>query len=103
VVFFASLLQRLNVGVRSELPKNYRLFFRDLGKEIKAIRTAREMSQEDMIYHGFTVRHWQRMEAGEPFTVISLLRICEAFQIPIENLVARAGAHLRTKKTAKEV
>ena len=56
-----------------------------------------------MIFHGFTVRHWQRMEGGEPFTVTSLLRICEAFEMPIEKLTARAGKHLKISKTAKEV
>jgi transcriptional regulator with XRE-family HTH domain len=78
------------VGARKELPRNYRLFFRDLGKEIKAYRAARKWSQEDMIFHGFTVRSWQRMESGEPFTVVTLLRVCEAFDVSI--------AHLRKSK-----
>jgi DNA-binding Xre family transcriptional regulator len=52
-----------------------------------------------MISHGFSVRHWQMMEAGRPITVFTLLRVCEAFDIPVEQLVASVAHHLRKKKT----
>jgi len=34
-----------------------------------------------MISYGFSVRHWQMIEAGRPTTLFALLRICEAFDI----------------------
>ncbi len=86
------------VGATREIPSHYRRFFRGLGHEIRTHRTARKLSQEDMISFGFSVRHWQMMEAGRPITMITLLRVCEAFDIPVEKLVASAAHHLRGSK-----
>ena len=99
VVFLLVLGQRWYVGASREIPEHYRRFFRGLGQEIRACRTARKLSQEDMISYGFSVRHWQMMEAGRPMTVLTLLRVSEAFDIPLETLVASAGHHLRTDPT----
>jgi DNA-binding Xre family transcriptional regulator len=51
-----------------------------------------------MYSHGFSVRHWQMIEAGRPFTMFTLLRICEAFEIQPDQLVAGLGQHLRKRK-----
>ena len=59
-------------------------------------RTERKLSQEDMISYGFSVRHWQMIEAGRPSTLFTLLRICEAFGIQPEQLVA--GLFRKRKK-----
>lgn len=80
-----------------ELPQRYRRFFRGLGHEIRAARVARELSQEDMITYGFSLRHWQKMESGSPITVTSLLRVCDAFEIPVEQLVSSAARLLRER------
>jgi hypothetical protein len=98
VVFLLVLPQRGVVGASRELPAHYGRFFRGLGAEIRACRTARKLSQEDMISYGFSVRHWQMMEAGRPITVFTLLRVCEAFDIPVEKLVASVAHHLRKGK-----
>jgi hypothetical protein len=98
VVFLLVLIQRGVVGATREIPAHYLRFFRGLGHEIRACRTARKLSQEDMISFGFSVRHWQMMEAGRPITVITLLRVCEAFDIPVEQLVASVAHHLRGRK-----
>src|SRR5580698_3657051 len=98
VVFLLVLAQRGSVGASREIPTHYERFFRGLGHEIRACRTARKLSQEDMISYGFSVRHWQMMEAGRPITVITLLRVCEAFDIPVEQLVASVAHHLRKGK-----
>jgi transcriptional regulator with XRE-family HTH domain len=83
------------VGATREIPVHYRRFFRGLGQEIRACRTARGLSQEDMIAYGFSARHWQMMEAGRPITVFTLLRICDVFDIPVEQFVASVAKHLR--------
>ena len=36
-----------------------------VGKRAKAFRKKQEMSQEDMMSHGFERRYYQRIEAGE--------------------------------------
>jgi DNA-binding Xre family transcriptional regulator len=59
----------------------------------------RELTQEDMISFGFSVRHWQMIEAGRPITVFTLLRVCEAFSIQPEELVAGLSHHLRKRRT----
>ena len=63
-------------------------FFRALGPRIRPYRTERHLSQEDMVSYGFSVRHWRMIEAGRPTTLLTLLRICEAFDIQPEQLVA---------------
>lgn len=76
------------VGASRELPAGYKRFFRALGHRIRSYRMERKLSQEDMISYGFSVRHWQMIESGRPTTVFTLLRICEAFEIQPEQLVA---------------
>ena len=54
---------------------------------MKELRRKSGRSQEDMIYAGFSARHWQQIEAGRPITVKTLLRICETFKVPMGKLV----------------
>jgi transcriptional regulator with XRE-family HTH domain len=62
-------------------------FFDRLGERIRKLRKSKGLSQEDMISFGFSARHWQQIEAGRPITVTTLLRICEAFHVPVERLL----------------
>ena len=66
---------------------NQERFFLRLGKRIRRLREEHDHSQEDMIYYGFSARHWQQIEAGRPITVSTLLRICAVFETPIDRLV----------------
>jgi transcriptional regulator with XRE-family HTH domain len=66
---------------------NQQKFFVAFGKRVRELRRKQGHSQEDMIAFGFSVRHWQQIEAGRPITVSTLLRICEAFHISVERLV----------------
>jgi plasmid maintenance system antidote protein VapI len=59
----------------------------------------RKLTQEDMISFGFSVRHWQMIEAGRPITAFTMLRVCEAFGISPEELVAGLSHHLRKRRT----
>ena len=88
------------MGTHRELPVAYARFFRALGNRIRSYRTDRKLSQEDMISHGFSVRHWQMIESGRPVTVFTLLRICDAFDIPLEQLVAGLSQHIRKRGKA---
>ena len=87
------------MGTTRELPANYARFFRALGHRVRSYRTERKLSQEDMISYGFSVRHWQMIEAGRPSTLFTLLRICEAFEVLPEKLLAGLGHHLGKRKT----
>jgi hypothetical protein len=57
----------------------------------------RELTQEDMIGYGFSVRHWQMIEAGRPSTLVTLLRVCDAFAVTPEQLIAGLAQHLRKR------
>jgi hypothetical protein len=48
-----------------------------------------------MISRGFSLRHWQMIEAGRPVTVFTLLRICETFDVTLDQLVVGLSHHLR--------
>jgi hypothetical protein len=62
-------------------------FFLGLGMRIRGLRKRRGYSQEDMISHNFSARHWQQIEAGRPITVSTLLRVCAALGTSIDRLV----------------
>lgn len=86
------------VGASRELPASYANLFRELGCRIRKHRTDRQLSQEDMMSFGFSTRHWQMIESGRPMTVITLLRVCEAFEIPLDQLLNGLSHHLSKQK-----
>jgi transcriptional regulator with XRE-family HTH domain len=71
------------------------VFFKALGKRVRLMREARHYTQEDMITHGFSARHWQQIEKGRPITTLTLLRISVAFNIPLCRLVRGLPKPLR--------
>jgi transcriptional regulator with XRE-family HTH domain len=62
-------------------------FFRGLGLRIRTLRQKAGYSQEDMILQGYSVRYWQKIEAGKPITLRTLLRICRLFSAPMSDVV----------------
>jgi transcriptional regulator with XRE-family HTH domain len=66
-------------------------FFAALGPRIQRLRKRAGYSQEDMISFGFDVRYWQRIEAGRPITLRTLLRICRILGVPMESVVRGLG------------
>lgn len=75
-------------------------FFHALGIRVRELRKKRGYSQEDMIYFGFSARHWQQIEAGRAITVTTLLRICEVFEVPMEKVVRGLDAGVYEKPTS---
>jgi hypothetical protein len=51
-----------------------------------------------MVFRGFSLRHWQMIEAGRPMTMFTILRICEAFNLTLEHLFAGLSHHLRKRR-----
>ena len=62
-------------------------FFEGLGARIRKLREGAGYSQEDMLSHGYSVRYWQKVEAGKPITLRTLLRICRLFSTPMDDVV----------------
>ncbi len=79
---------------------NQAKFFKALGTKVRGLRKQRGYSQEDMIYFGFSARHWQQIEAGRPITMTTLLRICEVFEVPVASVVRGLDAGLYEKPAA---
>jgi transcriptional regulator with XRE-family HTH domain len=62
-------------------------FFRALRTRIKGLRKGQRYTQEDMISLGFSARHWQQIEAGQPITLRTLMKICDTFDIQAGRLL----------------
>ena len=76
-------------------------FFAALGLRIQAARKRAGYSQEDMISFGYGVRHWQRIEAGQPITLRTLLRICGILGTSMESIVRGLGPQAAKKQTRR--
>ena len=80
---------------------NQEKFFRTLCTKVRGLRKKRGYSQEDMIYFGFSARHWQQIEAGRAITVTTLLRICEVFEVPMSKVVRGLDAGIYEKMSVE--
>ena len=63
-------------------------FFKGLGAKLREQRVLKGLTQEDMISHGFSARHWQMVEAGRPITLKTLVRACTTFGVLPSTLLA---------------
>lgn len=98
MVFRSFQYELREVAASRELPAHYARYFRALGQKIRSYRTDRNLTQEDMISFGFSVRHWQMIEAGRPINLFTLLRVCEAFNLPPEAILGGLSQHLGFRK-----
>jgi transcriptional regulator with XRE-family HTH domain len=58
-----------------------------LGEQVRTLRRDRAMTQEDMIDHGFTVRHYQRIEAGRSITLVTIWKLARALGVPPRSIL----------------
>ncbi len=49
---------------------------------MRALREARDLTQEDMMELGFSLRHYQRIEAGRSITLRTMWKLAKAFKVP---------------------
>ena len=66
----------------------YHDIFKTLGARYRRLRIKRGMVQEDAIYHGFSVRHYQQLEAGRPHSLTTLFRLSIMFQTDPASLLS---------------
>ena len=52
------------------------------GRHVRALREARSLTQEDMMDLGFSLRHYQRIEAGRSITLRTMWKLAKAFKVP---------------------
>jgi transcriptional regulator with XRE-family HTH domain len=71
---------------------SYEKFSIELGKKLRAMRIERGWTLRGMIIdHGFHLSHWQGFETGRGMSIPSLLRMCEVFDVPLEDLIGGIG------------
>lgn len=61
--------------------------WRELGARYRKLRLEHKMVQEDVVRFGFSVRHYQQLEAGRPHSLRTLVRIAKMFEINSSELL----------------
>jgi hypothetical protein len=54
---------------------------KDFGARVRALRLKCRLAQEDMMDHGFDIRHYQRIEAGRSVTLWTVWKLAQAFKV----------------------
>ncbi len=71
---------------------SYDKFLIELGRKLRQMRIDRGFTLRAMIVkHGFHLAQWQGFEKGKGISVPSLLRMCEVFDLRLEDLIAGVG------------
>ena len=65
----------------------YKTEFGKLGARYRKVRLQRKMVQEDVLAHGFSVRHYQQLEAGRPHSLKTFFRVSKMFDMNPEILI----------------
>jgi transcriptional regulator with XRE-family HTH domain len=65
----------------------FRTFCVALGQHVRALRQERGLTQEDMMDHGFSVRHYQRIEAGLSINLLTVWNLARAFGVPPRSIL----------------
>ncbi len=64
----------------------YERLLKRVAKNIKTLRLRAELTQMDMVDHGFNYRHYQRIESGEAgYNLLTLFRLSKVFKVKIES------------------
>ena len=83
---------------------DYEQFRVALGKRIKELRKERGMTHRVMVSDpGFHLTQIARIERGESFSVPTLLRLAETFQVPVGQLISGIGEAEGSELQAKSV
>ncbi len=79
---------------------SYEAFLIELGHRLKQLRREHGFSLRDMVAdHDFHFTQWQSFEKGKGISVQTLLKLCEVFEMRLEELVRDIG---ELEPTARE-
>ena len=80
---------------------DYEQFRIALGQRIKQLRKERKMTHRDLVSdYGFHMTQIARIERGEAFSVPTLLKLAETFQVPVGQLIEGIGELADVASTA---
>ena len=68
---------------------DFNRFCRGFGARVRRVRTRKGLTQEDMMDLGFSLRHYQRIEAGRSVTLRTIWKLARAFDVPLTALLGR--------------
>lgn len=89
------LLSRFPPFVGGPMQYDYERFLRELGARVKKLRSERALTHRQMItQHGFHLNQLHRIESGDPISVQTLLKLCAAFDVTLEQLVQELGTEV---------
>lgn len=75
------------MSAKEAIQVEYQIEFEKLGERYRKLRLRRKMVQEDVIGHGFSVRHYQQLESGRPHSLKTFFRLAEMFEENPEKLI----------------
>jgi transcriptional regulator with XRE-family HTH domain len=61
------------------------------GRRVRELRQRAGLTQEEMMTHGFSLRHYQRIEAGRSVTLATVWKLAKAFGVQPRELLPSAG------------
>ena len=64
-------------------------FCERFGKRVRELRKKHGLTQEDMMERGFSLRHYQRIEAGRSVTLKTIWKLAKAFGVSARELLPR--------------
>jgi transcriptional regulator with XRE-family HTH domain len=69
--------------------RDFAHFCIEFGQRVRRIRARRGLTQEDMMERGFSLRHYQRIEAGRSITLRTVWKLARAFRVQPRDLFPR--------------
>ena len=65
----------------------FKHFCGDFGERVRRLRVRKGLTQEDMMERGFSLRHYQRIEAGRSVTLRTLWKLAIALDVKPRELL----------------
>ena len=76
--------------VRFVSEADFRRFCGEFGQRVRKVRARRGLTQEDMMDRGFSLRHYQRIEAGRSVTLRTIWKLAKALGVQPKDLLPSA-------------
>lgn len=81
------------------MAKDYIKNFKELGTRYRKLRQENHMVQEDVADYGFSVRHYQQLEAGRAHGLSTLFRVADMYKVDPADLLKGLHDYGKKKKT----
>jgi transcriptional regulator with XRE-family HTH domain len=66
---------------------SFERYCESFGLRVRSLRERRGLTQEDMTDRGFSLRHYQRIEAGRSVTLWTIWKLARAFDVNPRDLL----------------